>query len=83
MYLAPATTTTTISTHVTCAVPLRHSACDLQVPLSDAGELYRNRKTERVRLRILPDSGHSPVEKIRNYESEVVAFLDQNTGLHR
>jgi pimeloyl-ACP methyl ester carboxylesterase len=60
---------------IKCPVLLVHGADDTQVPVADARAIYAQRKSERVRLWVLPKAGHNSIHKIEEYGVPLIAFL--------
>ena len=62
---------------VACPVLLIHGDQDRHVPLSDAHRIYRNRRSNAVRLWVVPDTGHDSADQIRQHGGEVAAFFQE------
>lgn len=60
---------------VPCPVLLIHGEQDRHVPLSDAHQIFRNRRSNAVRLWVLPDTEHDSAHQIRRHGQEVAAFF--------
>lgn len=60
---------------VDCPVLLAHGTEDEMVPVSEAQEIYANRRDERVRLLLMPGS-HDEYAEIDRHIGTVIGFLD-------
>jgi dipeptidyl aminopeptidase/acylaminoacyl peptidase len=61
---------------VNCPVLLAHGTEDQIVPVSEAQEIYANRRDEQVSLLLMPGS-HDEYREIERHLGSVIAFLDQ------
>lgn len=62
---------------VACPVLLIHGERDQHVPLLDAHRIYRNRRSNAVRLWVIPDTGHDSADQIQRHGREVAAFFEE------
>jgi dipeptidyl aminopeptidase/acylaminoacyl peptidase len=65
---------------VNCPVLLAHGTEDEMVPASEAEEIYANRRSDQVRLLLMPGS-HDEYGNIERHIETVVAFLDRAVGM--
>jgi len=75
-HIAPVSTIERVS----CPVLLVHGEHDTSVPVADAYAIYRNRKSDKVRLWILPDAGHNSVRWTESDGETIVAFFQSAIG---
>ena len=61
---------------VNCPVLLAHGSEDGMVPVSEAQEIYANRRDEQVRLLLMPGS-HDEYVEIERHIGLVIGFLDE------
>ncbi|SBT04493.1 Prolyl oligopeptidase family protein [Candidatus Propionivibrio aalborgensis] len=60
---------------IVCPVLLAHGTNDVTVPVSEARDIYANRRDDRVRLLLMPGS-HDEYSEIEQHIGTVVEFLD-------
>ncbi len=65
---------------VTCPMLLAHGAEDEMVPISEAQQIYAKRRTDLVRLLLMPGS-HDEYGDIERHIEMLVAFLDCAVGM--
>jgi pimeloyl-ACP methyl ester carboxylesterase len=65
---------------VTCPVLLAHGTEDEMVPVSEAQEIYANRRSDQVRLLLMPGS-HDEYGDIERHIETVIRFLDCAVGM--
>ncbi|MFZ4534816.1 alpha/beta hydrolase [Propionivibrio sp.] len=61
---------------VNCPVLLAHGTEDDMVPVSEAQEIYANRRDEKVRLLLMPGS-HDEYAEMERHIGTVISFLDE------
>ncbi len=60
---------------INCPVLLIHGEHDALVPLADAQAIYEQRRSDKIRLWVLPGASHNSAGMIEEYGPQLVAFF--------